>query len=103
MDRGRVVITGVGTISPLGEDTATTWAGLMAGRSGVGPTTLFDASDLKVKISAEVSDFDPVGRFGRKEARRMDRYAQFSMAAADEALAMAELTVTPERAPRIGC
>ncbi len=102
MGRKRVVITGMGTISPLGEDTATTWAGLMAGRSGVGPTTLFDASDLKVKISAEVSDFDPVGRFGRREARRMDRYAQFALAAADEALAMAELEVTAENAPRIG-
>jgi 3-oxoacyl-[acyl-carrier-protein] synthase II len=102
MDRKRVVITGVGTICPLGQDTATTWAGLMAGRSGVGPTTLFDASDLKVQICAEVKDFDPVGRFGRRDARRMDRYAQFSMAAAEEAIAMAELEVTPENRPRIG-
>ena len=82
----RVVITGMGTISPLGQDVPTTWAGLMAGRSAIGPITRFDASDLKVKIAAQVDDFDPVGRFGRREARRIDRYAQFTLAAADEAL-----------------
>ena len=102
MDRRRVVITGVGTISPLGEDTAATWAGLMAGRSGVGPTTHFDASDLKVRICAQVDGFDPVGRFGRRDARRMDRYAQLSLAAADEAMASAGLVVTKENAPLIG-
>jgi len=98
----RVVITGLGTISPLGEDVRTTWEGVLQGRSAVGPLTHFDASDLKVRIAAQVNSFDPVGRFGRRDARRMDRYAQFSMAAADEAMEAAGLTATPETAPRIG-
>ncbi len=101
MDR-RVVITGMGTISPLGEDLPTTWANLMAGRSGVGPITLFDASDFKVKIAAQVNGFDPVARFGAREARRMDRYAQFCLAAAQEALASAGLVATADTAHRIG-
>jgi 3-oxoacyl-[acyl-carrier-protein] synthase II len=98
----RVVITGLGTISPLGEDVRTTWQGVLQGRSAIGPLTCFDATDLKVRIAAQVNGFDPVGRFGRRDARRMDRYAQFSMAAADEAMEAAGLTATPETAPRIG-
>ncbi len=101
MDR-RVVITGMGTISPLGEDVPSTWANLLAGRSGIGPITLFDASDFKVQIAAQASDFDPVARFGAREARRMDRYAQFCQAAAAEALTSAGLVATPDTAPRIG-
>lgn len=98
----RVVITGLGTISPLGEDVRTSWEGVLQGHSAVGPLTHFDASDLKVRIAAQVNDFDPVGRFGRRDARQMDRYAQFSVAAAGEALEAAGLTATPETAPRIG-
>ncbi len=98
----RVVITGMGVISPLGQDVPTTWEGLMAKRSGVGPITCFDASDLKVQIAAQVNDFDADGRFGRREARRMDRYTQFAMAAAEEAVSAAGLTATPSSAPRIG-
>ena len=101
MDR-RVVITGIGTVSPLGQDAPATWAGLMNSCSAVGPITCFDASDLKVKIAAQVNDFDPVGRFGRREARRMDRYAQFALAAANEAMESAGLVVSPETAPRMG-
>jgi 3-oxoacyl-[acyl-carrier-protein] synthase II len=98
----RVVITGLGTISPLGQDVPTTWEGLVKGRSAVGPITRFDTSDLKVKIAAEVKDFDPVGRFGRRGARRMDRYTQMVLAAADEALAAAGLSATETTASRIG-
>ena len=98
----RVVITGVGTISPLGQDVASTWEGLVSVRSGIGPITRFDVSDLKVKIAAEVKNFDPEGRFGRREARRMDRFTQFSLAAAEEALAQAQLAATLESASRIG-
>jgi 3-oxoacyl-[acyl-carrier-protein] synthase II len=101
MDK-RVVITGMGTISPLGEDVPTTWSGLMASRSGVGPITHFDASDFKVKIAAQANGFDPVARFGAREARRTDRYAQFCLAAAEEAVASAGLVATEETAPRIG-
>lgn len=82
----RVVITGLGTISPLGQDVSSTWEAMKNGRSAVGPVTRFDASDLRAKIAAEVKDFDPVGRFGKRDARRMDRFSQFAMAAAQEAL-----------------
>jgi len=98
----RVVITGLGTVSPLGQDVSTTWAGLVAGRSAVGSITCFDTTDLKVKVAAQVNDFDPVARFGRRDARRMDRYAQFALAAADEALQDAGLEATPATASRIG-
>jgi 3-oxoacyl-[acyl-carrier-protein] synthase II len=98
----RVVITGVGTISPLGQDVPTTWEGLVRGRSAVGPITHFDTRDLKVKIAAEVKDFDPVGRFGIRDARRMDRYTHLALAAADEALAQAGLSATETTASRIG-
>ena len=98
----RVVITGLGTISPLGQDVSTTWDSLVKGRSGVGPITYFDTSDLRVKVAAEINDFDPVGRFGMREARRMDRYTQLALAAADEAVTAAQLTATPSTAQRIG-
>ena len=98
----RVVITGLGTISPLGQDVPSTWEGLVKGRSALGSITRFETSDLKVKVAAEINDFDPVGRFGRREARRMDRYTQFALAAADEAVAAARLTATLSTAPRIG-
>jgi 3-oxoacyl-[acyl-carrier-protein] synthase II len=100
--RTRVVITGMGLLTPLGEDVATTWEGLINGRSGIGYITAFDTSDFKVKIAGEIPAFDPVGRFGARDARRMDRYAQFVMAAADEAIRSAGLTATAETAPRIG-
>jgi 3-oxoacyl-[acyl-carrier-protein] synthase II len=90
--RKRVVITGMGTINPLGNDVASFWEGLVAGRSGAGPITMYDASDQVVRIAAEVKDFDPVALFGRKQTRRSDRFCQFSMFAADEALADAGLT-----------
>ena len=82
----RIVITGMGCISPLGHDVQTTWQSAIAGQSGVGPITLFDASEHKSRIAAEVKGFDPVAAFGRKEARRMDRYTQFAVAATDAAL-----------------
>lgn len=98
----QVVVTGIGTVSPLGQDVQTTWEGLLAGRSAIGPITAFECSDLRVQIAAEVNDFDPVGRFGVKEARRMDRYTQLALAAAEEAVKQAQLTVTAETAQRIG-
>jgi len=98
----RVVITGLGTISPLGQDVPTTWKGLVEGRSAIGPITCFDTDGIKVKVAAEVKDFDPVGRFGRREARRSDRYTQLAMAAAQEALDASGLVATPTTASRIG-
>lgn len=84
--RRRVVITGMGAVAPLGNDVPTLWSGLIAGRSGIGPTTLFDASDLPIRITGEVKDFDPVARLGRKEAKRNDRFTQLALVAAEEAI-----------------
>ena len=85
--RTRVVVTGMGAITPLGHDVASTWTGLCQGESGGGPITLFDASCLQTQIAAEVKDFDPVARFGRREARRYDRFIQFGLVAAEQAIA----------------
>lgn len=85
--RKRVVITGLGAVTPLGNDVPTLWDGLLAGRSGVGPITQFDATDLKVRIAAEVKDFDPVTLFGRRKARWNDRFTLFALEAARQAIA----------------
>ncbi len=98
----RVVITGMGAVTPLGNDVPTTWAALIAGQSGVGPITQFDASVYPTRIAAEVKGFDPVALFGRREARRMDRFTQFAMAAAAQALEDACLKVNGSNAGRVG-
>ena len=90
----RVVVTGMGMITALGNDVASTWEGLLAGRSGVGPVTAFDPSRLAVRFAAEVKDFDPSAILDRKELRRMDRYIQFALWAAYHAREQAGL---PER------
>jgi len=100
--RKRVVITGVGLISPLGADVDASWAALLAGKSGIGPITRFDASALETKIAGEVKDFDPLQYLDRKEVRRTDRFAQFSVAAAVQALRDAKLEITADLAPRVG-
>ncbi|MFW5941808.1 MAG: beta-ketoacyl-ACP synthase II [Chloroflexota bacterium] len=87
----RVVVTGLGTYNPLGNDVAQTWAAITAGKSGIGPITHFDASELKTRFAGEVREFDAVAYFGRKEARRMERVAQLSLASANQALADAQL------------
>ncbi|MCF6277783.1 MAG: beta-ketoacyl-ACP synthase II [Anaerolineales bacterium] len=100
--RKRVVITGMGAISPIGMTVTETWNALLAGKSGAGPITHFDASDHRTKFAAEVKDFDPIGLFGRRDARRMDRYAQFSLAAALQAVEDAKLEITDANRDRIG-
>ena len=93
-ERRRVVVTGMGLVTALGNDVATTWEGLVAGRSGVRTIESFDPSRLTVRIAAEVRDFDASGLLDRKELRRTDRYIQFGLVAAREALDQAGL---PER------
>jgi 3-oxoacyl-[acyl-carrier-protein] synthase II len=102
LEKRRVVITGLGAITPLGNSHPAFWEGLISGRSGVGPTTAFDASKLTTRISAEVKDFDPDALFGRREARRMDRYAQFALAAAREAMEDAKFPDDPDVRARTG-
>jgi len=87
----RVVVTGLGAVTPLGNDVPTTWEGLVAGRSGVSRITCFDISDMEVQIAAEVKGFDPVALFGRRVARRNDRFTLFALEAARQAIADARL------------
>ena len=98
----RVVVTGMGTVSPVGLDVASTWAALVAGRSGVDYITCFDTSDHTTKIAAEVKGFDPAQYMDRKEARRTDRYAQLAMAAAMQALQSSGLKVDSGNADDVG-
>jgi 3-oxoacyl-[acyl-carrier-protein] synthase II len=99
----RVVITGVGAITPLGLSNAATWEALLAGRSGIGPITHFDASELRTHFAGEVRDFDPANYMDRKEARRLDPYIQFALAATKEALEDAKLDLSNEQPNRVGC
>lgn len=98
----RVVVTGMGCISPLGNDLPTTWEGLIHGRSGIGPVTQFDASEFETRIAGEVKDFDPTKYMDRKEARRSDRFVQFAVAAAQEAIADAGLNLSNEDPEQVG-
>lgn len=100
--RERVVVTGLGCVSPLGNDVATLWSKLLAGESGVDLITQFDAADFKVRIAAEVKEFDPIALFGSREARRMDRFSQFAVAAANQAVEDAGLNLDAEDRDRIG-
>ena len=100
--RKRVVITGLGLITPLGGDVESSWAALKAGKSGIARISRFDASILETQIAGEVKDFDPLQYLDRKEVRRTDRFAQFSVAAAIQALRDAKLEITPDLAPRVG-
>ncbi|MBA7660148.1 3-oxoacyl-[acyl-carrier-protein] synthase 2 [subsurface metagenome] len=92
-DKDRVVITGTGILSPLGLDTRTTWEGLIAGESGIDYITLFDPSDMAAKFAGEVKGFQPTDYMERKEARRMDRFAQLAVAASREAVESARLEI----------
>jgi len=96
----RVVVTGMVTISPLGNDLATTWDGILAGRSGVAPITRFDASGFKTRIAAEVKGFDPRAHLSSKEARRTDPFVQYALVAAREAIRDAQLSLDQEQARR---
>lgn len=98
----RVVITGMGAVSPLGLDVPSLWDGVKSARSGVGPVTLCPTDGLDSQIAGEVRGFDPANYMDKKEARRYDRFIQFAMAATGEALRDAGLQITPEHADEIG-
>ena len=100
--RKHVVITGLGCISPLGNDVTTLWDNILAGKSGVGMISHYDTSQFKVKIGAEVKDFDATAVFGLRDARRMDRFAQFGLAAALQAVESSGLVITEANRDRIG-
>ena len=98
----RVVVTGLGAITPLGNDVKTTWESLINGESGAGPITLFDTEKFKTKFACEVKDFNPEKYFDRKEARKLDRYAQFAVVAAKEAITDSRLDTEDLDKDRIG-
>jgi len=102
MERRRVVVTGMGIISPVGLDIPTAWQNLIAGRSGIGPITLFDASNLEVRIAGEVRGFDPANYMSDREARHTDRFSHFAIAALSEALAQSGLVVDEHNAYDVG-
>jgi len=102
VSRTRVFITGMGCLSPLGNDVASTWGSAVAGRSGVGPISLFDASGFKTRFAAEVKGFEPEVLLGRREARRMDRFSQFAIVAVGQAIEQAGLVINETNRDRVG-
>jgi 3-oxoacyl-[acyl-carrier-protein] synthase II len=100
--RKRVVVTGLGCVSPVGNNVEETWNALLAGKSGAAPITAFDASVHKTKFAAEVKGFDGAAMFGAREARKMDRFTQFASAATLEAIAQANLKIDDSNRDRIG-
>jgi 3-oxoacyl-[acyl-carrier-protein] synthase II len=101
--RRRVVVTGLGAVSPVGNDVASSWEALLAGRSGIGPITRFDASGLGCRIAGEVKDFDLAAYMSPKEARRMDTFIHYGIAASVQAIKDSGIEVTDANRERIGC
>ncbi len=102
LEAKRVVVTGLGAVTPLGNDLESYWQGLLAGRSGIGPITQFDASNHAARIAGEVKGFDPSQYLDRKDVKRMDRFAQFAVAASRQALEDAQLQITDLNAEQVG-
>jgi 3-oxoacyl-[acyl-carrier-protein] synthase II len=98
----RVVVTGIGIVSPLGNDAPSSWVAVSGGQSGVAPITRFDTTGYETRFAGEVKDFDPVASLGRKDARRTDRYTHFAVASALEALAQSGLVIDDANAERVG-
>ena len=98
----RVVVTGLGAVTPIGNDVPSYWEGLSTGKNGVAPITLFDAARHACRFAAEVKGFDPSGSIEPKEAKRWDRFCQFAVVAAKQAVAHAGLTIDGRNANRIG-
>jgi 3-oxoacyl-[acyl-carrier-protein] synthase II len=102
MDKRRVVVTGLGAVTPLGLDVETTWKGIIEGKSGIGPLTRVNAEEYPAKVAAQINDFNPESFMERKDARKMDRFTQYAVASALMAVEDAKLTITDENAHRIG-
>ncbi len=102
MQPRRVVVTGLGALTPIGNTLPDFWEGLLSGTSGAAPITYFDASKFKTQFACEVKDFNPQDHFDRKEVRKMDRFTQFAMVATDEAIADACLNVDQIDKDRVG-
>lgn len=101
-ERKRVVVTGLGAITPIGNTLAEYWEGLLSGRNGIGPITLFDASRHDCRIAGEVKGFSPHDFMDRKDAKRMDRFAQFGVAASKQAIADGQFVINELNAEQVG-
>jgi 3-oxoacyl-[acyl-carrier-protein] synthase II len=103
-ERRRVAVTGLGAVTPLGEDVGSTWEGMLAGRSGIGPITLFNSDGYRTKIAGEVGGWEPEKHFDKREVRRLDRFAQFFLVAVRQAMDQAALSYeeTDPEATRAG-
>lgn len=101
--RERVVVTGMGAVTPLGHDLASTWAALVDGRSGAGPITLFDPTGFDVRFACEVKDWQPERFIPKKKLKELDRFAEFALSAAQMAVADAGLVLTEEEEEEAGC
>jgi 3-oxoacyl-[acyl-carrier-protein] synthase II len=101
-ERKRVVVTGLGAITPIGNTLAEYWEGLLSGRNGIGPITLFDASRHDCRIAGEVKGFSPHEYMDRKDAKRMDRFAQFGVAASKQAIADGQFVINELNAEQVG-
>ena len=102
MKEKRVVVTGIGALTPIGNNLTDYWNNLLMGKSGAGPITLFDASEYKTKFACEVKNFDPTNFIHRKDARKMDRFCQFAMAVSEEAISDSKLISNNTNLDRIG-
>ena len=102
MLRRRVVVTGIGALTPIGNTRDAYWNALVAGTSGAAPITYFDASKFKTQFACEVKNFDPLAHFDRKEARKMDRFTQYAMVASDEAIQDAGLDLAAVDKSKVG-
>ena len=102
MEKRRVAITGIGALTPIGHSAHESWQAVKAGRCGIGPITLFDCSGQKVKLAAEVKDFVPEEFLDKRDARKMDRFTQFAVAASVQAMADSKLDMEQEDATRCG-
>ena len=99
----RVVVTGMGAITPIGNSVEEFWSGIKEGKTGFGPITYFDTADYRCKLAAEVKDFDPAQYMDKKSARRMEQFCQFAVAAAGQAIADAGLIMEQEDPYMVGC
>ncbi|PAF00529.1 beta-ketoacyl synthase N-terminal-like domain-containing protein, partial [Bacillus velezensis] len=102
MSKKRVVVTGLGALSPLGNDAETSWKNAIGGVSGIGPITRVESDEYPAKVAAELKDFNIENYMDKKEARKMDRFTQYAVVAAKMAVQDAGLNITDEIAPRVG-
>jgi 3-oxoacyl-[acyl-carrier-protein] synthase II len=102
MSHRRVVVTGMGAVTPLGNDLASTWDGIVNGRSGIGPVTHFDTTGFTTRIAGEIRDFDPTAFVSPKDAKKMEPFIHYGLAAAFMALDDSGLEITEANAERVG-